>query len=211
MEQLFFCASLCTMLHPAEHHLICPLFKVPAFLHHHYLMSRIYMSRISTRLGLSEILFKQDAGRTSSKEPSSCRLPTSKLHTGDFDRTSGRLASFAFTHHSLCLATTGSSGFSCMFLSLDTEVYKTRSESWIACCHWRTTGRSASQRHRQHIEQTCTLTHVQSFPNPSRFTHLHTRKEARAHILGIILVILCTYLSVIYSPFLDSKKLSFCH
>lgn len=160
---LFFCASLCTVSYPVGHHLTCPPFKVPAFLNYHYLMSRIYMSRISTSLGLSEILFKHDAGRMTSKKPSFCCLPTSELHTGDFDRTSGRLASFAFTHHSLCLATTRPSGFSCIFLSLDPEVYKTRPESWSACCHWRITASSASHRDLQHVQQTHapTLTHVQ--------------------------------------------------
>lgn len=132
---LFFCASLCTVSYPVEHHLTCPLFKEPASLNYHYLMSRIYMSRISTSLGLSEILFKHDAGRMTSKKSSFCFLPTSKLHTGDFDCTSGRLALFTFIHHSLCLATTRPSGFSCISLSLDTEVYKTRPESRIACCH----------------------------------------------------------------------------
>lgn len=160
---LFFCASLCTVSYPFERHLTCPLFKVPASLNYYYLMSRIYMFRISTSLGLSEILFKHDAGRMTSKKSSFCFLPTSKLHTGDLDCTSGRLASFAFTHHSLCLATTRPSGFSCISLSLDTEVYKTRPESRIACCHWRTTVSSASHRDLPHIQQTyaCTLTHVQ--------------------------------------------------
>lgn len=107
----------CVQSDPAEYRCTCPLLQVPMLLHCYYLMSRIYISRMSTSLNLSEILLKQEAGRRTSKKPSFCLLLTSKAHTGNFDLTNGRLASSTFTNHSLWLANTRPSCISCIFLS----------------------------------------------------------------------------------------------
>lgn len=87
---ILLCQTLhCVLSHPVEYLRICPLFTVPMLLHYYYLMSKMYMSRMSTSLDLPEILLKQEAGRRTSKEPSFCLLLTSKAHTGDSDFTSG--------------------------------------------------------------------------------------------------------------------------
>lgn len=69
----FLCQPLhCVRSDPVGYCCTCPLLKVPMLLHYYYLMSRIYMSRMSTSPDLDKIFLKQEAGRRTSKKPSVC-------------------------------------------------------------------------------------------------------------------------------------------